>query len=95
MDDPASNIDGFLIRDPCVSSIFLCRTVWTKKAYLYLETAKLQDEVFLEKLTQFSLGNNALDAPAFNLDRFLYRGACVSSTLLSRPIWTKQSLSPP
>jgi hypothetical protein len=30
-------------------------------------------EVFLEKLTQFSLGRNAVNAAAFNTDGFLSR----------------------
>jgi hypothetical protein len=33
-----------------------------------------------QNLTQFSQGNNVLDAPAYNLDGFLYRGTYVSST---------------
>jgi hypothetical protein len=36
-----------------------------------------------------------LDAAACNLDGFLWRDTCVSSTQLNRPIWNKQSLSPP
>jgi hypothetical protein len=33
-----------------------------------------------EKVTQFSLGNNALDVPASNTDDFLSRDTCVPST---------------
>jgi hypothetical protein len=38
------------------------------------------------KLTQFSQGNSALDAPASYIDGFLYRDTCISSTQLSRPM---------
>jgi hypothetical protein len=48
-----------------------------------------------QKLTQLSLGNNAVDAPACNVDEILSRDSCVSSTHLNRPIWNKESLSPP
>jgi hypothetical protein len=34
------------------------------RAHLHLETPRLQG-VFLEKLTQYSQGNNVLDPPAF------------------------------
>jgi hypothetical protein len=44
--------------------------------YIHLETSELQVD-FLEKLTQFSLGNNVLDAPASNKDGFLLRYRCV------------------
>jgi hypothetical protein len=41
-----SNIHGFVWRDPCVSSTQLNRPMWSNRAFLHLETAKLQ-EVFL------------------------------------------------
>jgi hypothetical protein len=37
-------------------------------------------EVFLEKLTQFSVGSNAIDTAAFHTDAFLSRDTCVSAT---------------
>jgi len=37
--------------------------------------------------------NNVLGAPVSNIDGFLWRDECVSSTLLNRPIWSKMSLS--
>jgi hypothetical protein len=49
---------------------------------------------FFQKLTHFSQGNNALDAPASNIDDFPCRDTCVSSNQLNRPICSKQSLSP-
>jgi hypothetical protein len=36
-----------------------------------------------------------LDAEAYNIDVFLFRDTGVSSTLMNRPIWNKESLSPP
>jgi hypothetical protein len=35
---------------------------------------------FFQNLTQFSQGINVLDAPAYNIDGFLYRDTYVSST---------------
>jgi hypothetical protein len=37
-------------------------------------------KVFLEKLTQPSLGNNAIDTAAFNTDGFLSRDTFVPAT---------------
>jgi hypothetical protein len=37
-------------------------------------------EVFPEKLTQFSLGSIAIDTAAFNTDGFLSRDTCVPAT---------------
>jgi hypothetical protein len=48
-----------------------------------------------QKLTQLSQGTNVLDAPDSNIHGFLWRDTCVSSTQLNRPIWKKESLSPP
>jgi hypothetical protein len=47
-----------------------------------------------EKLTEVSQGKNVLDATASMTNAFLWRGTCVSSTQLNRPIWNKDSLSP-
>jgi hypothetical protein len=38
-----------------------------KRLYLHIETPKLQ-KVFLSKLTEFSQGNNVLNAAASNID---------------------------
>jgi hypothetical protein len=65
-----------------------------KRAYLHLEKPNLQ-EVFLQKLTQFSQGNNVLGITASNTHGFVSRGTCVPSTQLNRPIFNKESLSPP
>jgi hypothetical protein len=48
-----------------------------------------------QKVNEFSLGNNVLDAPVSNTDGFLSRDTCISSTYLNKPIWNKMSLSPP
>jgi hypothetical protein len=47
-----------------------------------------------QKPTQFSQGNNEIDAPASNKDGFLSKDKCVSATQLNRCIWNKMSLSP-
>jgi hypothetical protein len=52
-------------------------------------------EVFLSKLTQFSQGNNVLDAPASTTKGVLSRDTFVSSTYLNRPISKKVRLSTP
>jgi hypothetical protein len=38
-----------------------------------------------EKLTQYSQGNNVLDAPSSNINGFLSRDTCVSSNQVNRP----------
>jgi hypothetical protein len=51
-------------------------------------------EYSFQQLTKFSQGNNVLDAATSNIGGFLWRGTCVSSTQLSRHIWSKQNLTP-
>jgi hypothetical protein len=46
-------------------------------------------------LSQFSQGNNVLEVAASNIGVFLRRDTSVSSTLLNKPIWSKDTLSPP
>jgi hypothetical protein len=65
-----------------------------KRAYHHLEKPTLQ-EVFLSKTNLTLTGNNVQDAAASNIDGFLWRDACVSSTQLNRPFGNKMSLSPP
>jgi hypothetical protein len=48
----------------------------------------------LQKLTQYSEGNNVLDVASTRIDSFLWRGTCVSSPQLNRRMWNKMSLSP-
>jgi hypothetical protein len=52
-------------------------------------------EVLVEKLTQFSQGNNVLDGHASNTDGNLWRGTCASSTQLNSHIWNEESPSAP
>jgi hypothetical protein len=72
LDSPSSNTDSFVLRDTCVPSINLHRHLWRKHNLSLPETLNLQ-EVLIEKLPQFSPGNNKLDAPASNTDGFLSR----------------------
>jgi hypothetical protein len=65
-----------------------------KREDVHLETPNLQ-EGFLTKTTHLSQGNNELEAPAPNIDGFLSRDKCGSSTLLNRPIWKTMSLFQP
>jgi hypothetical protein len=65
-----------------------------KREDVHLETPNLQ-EGFLTKTTHLSQGNNELEAPASNIDGFLSRDKCGSSTLLNRPIWKTMSLFQP
>jgi hypothetical protein len=46
------------------------------------------------KFTQFPKGSKVLDTPASQLDGFLSRGTCVSSTELNRPSGTKCAFLP-
>jgi hypothetical protein len=48
-----------------------------------------------QNITQFSQENNVQDATANNMDGFLSRDICVSSTYLNVPIGSKKSPSPP
>jgi hypothetical protein len=60
----------------------------------FIENSDFQ-KVSFQNQSQFSQGNNVLDASASTIDGFLWRDTCVSSTLLKSPIWNKESLSPP
>jgi hypothetical protein len=52
-------------------------------------------EIFLSKTNSIFTGSNVIDAAASNIAGFLWRDTSVSSTQLNKPIWRKQSLSPP
>jgi hypothetical protein len=56
---------------------------------------KIGRKYYFQKLSQFSEGNNVLDASASNTHGFLSRDSCVSLNQLNRPIWNKMSLSLP
>jgi hypothetical protein len=61
--DPASNTDGYLWREKCVFSTQMNRPIWNKMSQHHLENCDFQ-EVFLQKINQFSHGNKVLDDPA-------------------------------
>jgi hypothetical protein len=94
---PASNTLGFLSEDTCAF-----QHSW-KKSWVDLEQREsistLKDlccrKYYLQKLPQFSQGNNVLDASASKADGLLLKGMCVTATQLNRDIWNKESLSPP
>jgi hypothetical protein len=52
-------------------------------------------EVFLLKTNSVLTGKNVLDATSSSTHGFLSKDLCVSSTLVYRTIWKKESLSPP
>jgi hypothetical protein len=75
----ASNTDGFLASHRYVFSTELSWAIWSKQSLSPSLYTKLQ-EVVLEKLTQFSLGSNAIDTAAFNTDGFHSRDTCGPAT---------------
>jgi hypothetical protein len=93
LDVPASDTNGFLLRNECVSSTQLKRPIWTNIASLHHENPKLQ-EVFIKKIAQFSEGNSVLDTLASNTNGFLWRDTCVTLLQLNRPTWNKESPTP-
>jgi hypothetical protein len=94
LDVPASNTDGFLLRDTSVSSTWLNRPTWSKES-LSPPWKLICRKFSFQTWTKFSQWNNVLDAPASNTDSFLLRYTCANSTYLKRAIWNKMSLSPP
>jgi hypothetical protein len=78
-----------------VSSTQLNRPIWKKNSLLPPLNIHVAGCIPFKKLTPFSHGNNVLDAAASNVDSFLWKEICVSSTQMNRPIWSKQSPSPP
>jgi hypothetical protein len=60
LDSAVCITDGFLSRGKCDSSTCLIRPILKKRAYLHFDKPRLQ-EVFLQKLAQFSQGKNVLD----------------------------------
>jgi hypothetical protein len=76
LDAPASTTN-VLLRD--IFFNLTDRSVCNKKAFFHLAISDLQ-EVFFQKLTQFSQGNNVMDVPAVNRDGVLSRDTFVSST---------------
>jgi hypothetical protein len=79
LEAPASNTHGFLSRGTYVSSNHLNMSIWSKQSISPLETPEFRKYSF-QKLTQFSQGNNVLDALGSNTDGFLSSSSSVSST---------------
>jgi hypothetical protein len=91
---PASKTDGFL-QEIHLFLHFSRRGLFEAKwAFLYLENYDLQ-EVFLSTNNSFLPGIQCATAAFSNGDCFLWRGACVSSTQLNRPMLSNKTLSPP
>jgi hypothetical protein len=82
----ACYMHGILWRDKSVSSNQLNMPIWSKQSvYIHLKTPNCR-KISFHRLTQFSWDNNVLYSPASNIDCFLYKDTCVSSTYLIRPI---------
>jgi hypothetical protein len=94
-DDADSNTHGFLWRVTCVSSSQLNRPIMEKTEPTSTMKHLHFRKYFIENFTQFSEGNNVLDAAASNIVGFLCRDMCVSSTELNSPNRSKHSLSTP
>jgi hypothetical protein len=74
LDGLACNLEGFLSRDTCVSSTHLNSLFGANSMFLPLENHDEQAG-FISKNTQFSQGNNMLNAPPSNIDALLYNSA--------------------
>jgi hypothetical protein len=70
LDAEACNTDSFLSRDISVFSTQLNRATWNKDSHLYVE-AFSSPKYSLQKVHQFSLKNNVLDAATSKIDGFL------------------------
>jgi hypothetical protein len=68
-----SYTDAFLFKDTRVSSTQLNRPIWNKNVSFSPLTVVIGRQYSLQKLPQFSQGNNVLDATASNIDVFLFR----------------------
>jgi hypothetical protein len=84
LDAPASYTDGFL--QPSWIGLF-----GTKWGYIQIENSDFQ-QVLLSKTNSFLTGKQCVICWSSNIDSYLWRDACVSSTLVKSPIWNKQSL---
>jgi hypothetical protein len=83
----------FSMTDTCVSSAQLNRPIWTKCVFSTLKSL-FGSQFFFQKLIQFSARINVLHASHSNIDAFLFRDTCGSSTQLNRPIWQKMCVFP-
>jgi hypothetical protein len=60
----------------------------TKLAFILLETTKLQ-EAFPSITNSIFTGYNMLDAPVSTTHFYFWSDACVYSTYMNKPIWTR------
>jgi hypothetical protein len=93
LDALASHIDRFLWRDMCFFKSVEW-DIWKKERKSAPYKPKLP-EVFCLKSKSTLTGKNVLNAPDCDTNGFISRDTCVSSTQVKRPIWNKESLSPP
>jgi hypothetical protein len=89
----ASKTNGFPWKYVCFVST-TDRPIWKKMSLSPLWKLHLAGSIFFQILLQFSQRHNGLDAACTNVDGFLSRDTCVSSSRLNRPLWNKMSFSP-
>jgi hypothetical protein len=94
VDAANSHTDGLLSRDTCVSPIQQLAYLQQIETFSNLKNLSCRKYSF-QNLSQFSQRNNFLDAAASNVGGFLWIDTCVSSTLLNKPVWSKETLSTP
>jgi hypothetical protein len=93
LDASASNTDFFF------PERYICFFKLAGSAYLeqneHLSTVKSLIGRKCSLQRELPQGNDMLDVPASNNGGFLWRDTCISSTQLNRPVWKKESPSPP
>jgi hypothetical protein len=94
LDAPASNAGGDLWRDTFISSTYLLGQFEQNETFPTMKSM-IHRKYSPRILTQFSQGNNVLDAAGSNADSFLGRDMCVPSTDLKVSLWRKETLSSP
>jgi hypothetical protein len=88
LDVPAPNNNGFFERYMCFFDSPEGAGLDENEPFSSLETIVCRKNA-LQTSTQFSQGNNVLDAASCNLVPFCRRDRCDSSNQLKRPIWSK------
>jgi hypothetical protein len=78
------------LEKPMLEDVFLSKT--NKISTLKSQSWRMYS---FQKLTQFPQKSNVSDATASDTNGFIFSIACVSSTLLKRPVWKEYSLSTP
>jgi hypothetical protein len=87
-------IHGYFLRWTCVLTIHVNRLIWSKMNLFPPSNFWFAVRIPLKTITQLWQGSNVLDTAASNVDHFPWRDTCVPSPQLTRPLWSKQSLSP-